>query len=359
MLFTYHYKRAPINDLHDEVRRFMRRLRKQPLATQFRIQNWCQGVLLERAQSAPTLKKHLTAFYKSYRTLNDAERTTLHTAFTRTNCVSRQLNGKTPRIAIDGLPANIRKPTKDLFVHLYESTLRSRNACRDHWREFYAELSDKTCPFCGTEILHYPDHYKQDYDHILCKKDYPFASVNMRNLVPMGRDCNTIFKADTDVIYDEHGPRRFPDPFGPQLNISIDLSGSQRPRGSANPGQWSLQILPASDEIKRWAEVFNLASRYEKNHLDLKYADWISEFHSWAAGKRTKTSPWTEDEVRTYLPIYLETLECKPLVQQNFLKAAVFKLIISENSPSFLKACARSMDYEEQKLVTRLNNQST
>ena len=356
MLFTYHYKRTPINGLHDEVRRFMRRLRKQPLTTQFRIQNWCEGVLLERAESAPTLKKHLRAFYKSYRTLNDAERTTLHAAFTNTNCVSRQLNGKKPRIAIDSLPASIRKQTKDLFVYLYETTIKSRNACRDHWREFYTELSDKTCPFCGIEVLHYPDHYKQDYDHILCKKDYPFASVNMRNLVPMGRDCNTIFKGDTDVIYDEHGSRRFPDPFGPKLNISIDLSGSQRPKGSANPGQWTLQFLPASDEVQRWAEVFNLSSRYQKNHLDLKYNDWIGEFLNWAAGKRGSSAHWSEDEVLQYLPVYLEILESKPLLQQNFLKAAVFKHIIIENSKPFMRACARKLDYEELELSSRLTS---
>ena len=353
MLYTYTYRPTPLDALHRGIRKFMRGLRTRDLPTRFVLASWCEGELLKRAQRAPVLKKKIVAFYKAYRSLDAADRGVVQSAFSSTNSIRRQLSCRTPRYSVDELPEAIRDATSSLFNHLFENTLSSGEACRKHWRDFYESLAGKHCPFCGLEILHSPELYKQDYDHILCKSRYPFAAVNLRNLAPMGSACNRIFKGDTDVVFDGAMARKFPDPFGADPGVSIDLTGSRPPQGSANPGHWNVGVSPSTDELETWEAVFKIRDRYANDYLEPKYSEWVKDFIEWAAGQRTHQMPWTGDEVREYLRRFAQMCSSRRLHQQGFLKSALFHLLAAEGRSSFLKACARQLDREEGRVSNK------
>jgi hypothetical protein len=339
MFYCFKYQRQPIDGLHIAVTKFIRKLRKEPLQTRFYLDRWCIGELLERAKRSARLKTLIGEFYHAYQNLDSNGQASFQRTFSNTNSISRQLQNRSQRNQFSDLPVDIQAPAKKLFLYLYQNTIKSRGTCLRHWQEFYSNLTEKACPFCGIETLRHPEFYKQDYDHILCKSEYPLASVNMRNLVPMGRDCNTIFKGEIDVIFDGSANRKFPNPFGPENKPTISLKNSTRPRGAANPGDWKISFYPNTPETERWAEVFNLKERYKKEFYDLRYQDCLDEFMQWAARTIQSNQAWTTADIKTCLSEYIATLSSQPLFGSNFLKSAIFELLLEENSEALFKSC--------------------
>src|SRR5690606_3822823 len=65
------------------------------------------------------------------------------------------------------------------------------------------------CPFCGIETFEPSEgKYREDYDHILAKADYPFVSINFNLLFPCCKKCNSNEKRKTDTLFDDKGQRR-------------------------------------------------------------------------------------------------------------------------------------------------------
>ena len=202
MLFHYEYFNHPTEKFEKYICHFIRAVRHEaPTRSRFSVY-LCHPDFQIYVKRAPTLKKHLSSFFRAFRNLPAGEQTLVYKAFISTKSVKMLLNNQNDCYRIEQLPMSIRKPTKTLFKYLYKTTLDSVGNVKDHYKQFYDKLSLKLCPFCGIEnLLHY-EHYKQDYDHLLYKDKYPFAAVNMKNLVPMGRNCNTIFKKQKDILHD-------------------------------------------------------------------------------------------------------------------------------------------------------------
>ena len=156
------------------------------------------------------LREKFEVFFDAFKTLPQADREIFLKKYRASQYVEEILddsafNGKD--IQLDALPNILKEPTKDLFLYLYEKTLLGYDK-KGHYKLLFDQILSTICPFCGLEKLSHPDFVCQDYDHILYKGNYPFVSVNMTNLIPMGIECNRNHKKTTDVLYGASGKRR-------------------------------------------------------------------------------------------------------------------------------------------------------
>ena len=347
MLFSYPFQKHPLSRLHNSVRAFIRQLHRGHLdPDNFDVDACCTGELRARAQAGEKLRKKLKVFYDAWFELNNAEQQQVRRAFVITNRIRDQLAGIAPRIPLEGLPEQIREPARDLFVHLYEKAL-TKARCKSHWEQFYQELPVKICPFCGVEMLHHPDLLKQDYDHVLCKRQYPFAAVNLLNLVPCGRDCNQVFKHEKDIIWDEGtGVRRrafypFTDH---RQEITVNLAGSQLPMADDALGVWQIAFQPDIEKVRTWIDVFELRDRYKLEILPSEYDQWREDFLDWVGPQPAPPAGWAATSIRDRMSAYFQTLVSEPYKDMRFLKNALFHFLIAEANDSFFAALATQLN---------------
>lgn len=150
-----------------------------------------------------------------------------------------------------------------------------------HYKDIYPNIQGY-CPFCGLESYVDPSRFTQDYDHILNKAKYPFAAVNLKNLVPMGGICNQKYKHQTDVISAPNGQRRvYPNPYAQSFKVKITLDGSILPSASQT-GTWQINLISddplAIPYIETWDKVFSIKDRYIQSIVKDHYNDWLRDF---------------------------------------------------------------------------------
>lgn len=331
--------------LHVAVSVFIRRLYGGGLdPNDFDIEVCCTGELLSRARRSSALRERLRIFYQSWFELGDEQLKSVYRAFVTVNSVEAQLANSARRVALDDLPETIQEPTRSLFDHLYKQSL-VKSQVKEHWRQFYENLPVRICPFCGIEMLHHPLLFKQDYDHVLCKAIYPFAAVNLRNLVPCGRDCNSIFKHEKDIIFTEAGRRRAFYPFRDYgVRIEVSLAGSQLPAHGGDPGRWNLQFAPDIEEVRTWVDVFELERRYELDVFAQYYARWIDDFTSWVASQPAPDAGWSIAAIRERMERYANILQSDELRDQRFLRYALFRFVLNEANDTVFAALAAKAD---------------
>lgn len=344
MLWHYPYLDHEVCRLHEHIADFMGRANAEGRPPRnFTLVRHCCPELRARCERSAKLKSKLKAFYNAFVNLNPRAKQKAFTAFQDVNAIDDQLVNRLQRYALKDLPETVREPAKQLFIFLYEETLPSGDKIADHWEKFYAQLESKDCPFCAIEPLHHSNFYKQDYDHLLCKDIYPFAAVNMRNLVPAGRDCNTIFKKNKDLIFKDGARRRAFKPFKPSgVRIQIDLSESQPPTGTNHKGKWKVKISPGRQEVKTWADVFETPRRYEKDVLEAKASEWIDEFRN-IASESKPADGWTVQGLRKILRQYARAYEKGGYGDYQFLRAPFFSFLYQLDSREFLSPLLKSI----------------
>jgi len=346
MLFEYQFIDHPVNQLQGYISDYFITLRNIGGKRQRFTINLCHKEFQPYVNRAPKLEKHLEIFFNAYIKLNNEERDLVFQAFCCCNKIREQLQNEEKCYPLGTIPEEIRKPAKDLFKYMYKNTLNSVGDVKDHYKQFYKNRQSNICPFCGIERILPPDHYKQDYDHLLCKKTYPFAAVNMENLVPMGRDCNTIYKKEKDILHGEGGIRRkYFYPF--QLNgikIIVKLEGSTLPTPSDRKGNWVVSLLPCQEEVLTWDSVFDIRKRYKDVVFENEYADWLQQFIGIARRFSVIEGQWDENRLKETLLTYLKSLQNENIddyKNKKFLKYSLFEFIHNEAETSFFKSVSR------------------
>ena len=334
MFYSYTFFEHEANNLHQSIVHFMAKLQKGYLVninlTVTKNLDNLHPYLKKRATDATNLRQHLEVFRHAYYNLpNDNDRELVITIFKLGNHVFRQLENN-PRdiqqFSINDLPVGIRVATDTLFVYLYENTLKTH--LQNHYKLVYDGLQNKDCPFCAIEKLEPPHLFRQDYDHTLYKNKYPMSAVNMRNLIPMGVACNRHYKKIKDVLYDTGGARRKSyNPYNITYQIDVTLNGSTLPTVSNRHGTWKIQFLPDIDEVKTWAEIFELEERYISGVLNTDFDDWLSDFVKFL--RRFNLNPETAADVRDYLQQYLDDIGQFNYRNHKFLKYAAFRHILN------------------------------
>ncbi len=347
MLFAYSFERSEVDEINHAVCAFLRLLVSGSRAGKgFNVRQCCIEPLRSRVSASRSLREKIRSFYVEFLALGGAEQQSVYKAFLLNNQVARQLSGAAQRVCLSDLPPSIRAPVADLFKELY-TTAPTPSQWKQHWKSFYGRVSTKVCPFCGIERLNNPALVKQDYDHVLCQKVYPFASINCRNLVPAGTECNRIFKHEQDIIFDAGARRMAYNPFRDHGQvITIDLTGSKKPAPGDDTGTWQVKVLPDCEEVRTWTAVFKLTTRYAKNVFEQDYSTWRDEFVSWALKNTSPERKWTVAEIREQMSAYAATFDNNRLRDLRFLKQALFKFLVNENDETFFAALSRQFESE-------------
>lgn len=355
MFFAYEYFVHPFGQLHASVGRFLWRLRRSnrkqnsgTLPAAFRVADWCDGMLKDRAEKVACLKKLLRAFYHDYRKLDRSAQKHLYNAFRVMNRIEEQLSGELPHCDIESLPPLIRDSTKALFLYLYTETLSSADVRRQHYRCFCRRLKrlrTHECPFCGLEDLLEEKHRLQDYDHLLGKARYPLAAINPQNLAPMGSHCNQVFKGKKLLLFDDLGNQRRA--FYPYREhgkvLEVDLSGSQRPKVSRGTGSWQARLLPNCPEVRTWEDVFELPERMIAYRISDRYDGWVDQFVQ-SVYRSPPDGAWTADGVKREIGRYAEIFAGDLRIENRVIRSAIFRFLANQPDAKFYQNLAARLE---------------
>lgn len=173
------------------------------------------------------LKTDVDAIYERCKTLTDEQRADIREAFNINNRIAELCNGTLTPIELDTLPDLVKEGMKPLLVKFYDYLI-DRAAVPGDKLEYYNDLMTanptfKFCPCCGLSPIESAEsHYREDNDHYLPKADFPFASVNFQNLVPLCSKCNKKCKSTKNPF--EAGRVSFYPFDTTQTNIEVSIN---------------------------------------------------------------------------------------------------------------------------------------
>lgn len=151
------------------------------------------------------LKTDIDSIYKKCKSLTENQRTSIKNAFEINNRISDLCNGTKP-VELSSLPKIVKEDMKPLLVKFYDELLDLKKvpgSKLDYYNQLLTKNSFKTCPCCGlSQIESIESKYREDNDHYLPKSEYPFASVNFQNLVPLCSKCNKKCKGTKNPFMD-------------------------------------------------------------------------------------------------------------------------------------------------------------
>ncbi|MBX7226942.1 MAG: hypothetical protein K1X55_12990 [Chitinophagales bacterium] len=137
----------------------------------------------------------MDAIYERCKTLTDEQRADIREAFNINNRIAELCNGTLTPIELNSLPDVVKEDMKPLLVRFYDYLIDRTEVPGDKLHYYNAlrtaNPTFKFCPCCGLSPIESAEsHYREDNDHYLPKADFPFASVNFQNLVPLCSKCN-------------------------------------------------------------------------------------------------------------------------------------------------------------------------
>jgi hypothetical protein len=279
-----------------------------------------------RLKSRTSLRDRLKAYNIALRKLSSpSERDAVLAAVTDQNRIADLLCNACNCATLETLPTAIHDAATSLFDVAFR-LLTDLNVRDEHYKAIYNAAIEHVCPFCGTEYFDAPGAPREALDHYLAKSRYPFAAVNLRNLVPMGHKCNSNYKLAVDVLYDAGGVRRVAfDPYN-HTRIGVVLDESDPFNGSTpHTPRWTINFNPDAPAVPTWDAVFSIRERYKRDHLDEGYSAWLREFRNWArsADRRGDTDASLVDALKRFEQYCADN----GMRDRAFLKAAVFRML--------------------------------
>jgi hypothetical protein len=273
------------------------------------------------------LRGLLKAYYVAVRQLAKVERDFVLEALESENRIPELLSGAADCARKDELPLGVQEPIVELFKFAFDILgPRDLNVRGPHYAIIHKSLAAPMCPFCGTSYLNGPDGPQEDLDHYLARTIYPFAAVNLRNLVPMCHSCNSRHKLAADMVRRADRSRRVAfDPYNCSIVISVSVDDSKPFTGGIEDQQaWRVELIPETPEVKTWDEVFSVRERYRRDHLIPWYKSWVGTFVSFA---QKSMGAYSDRRLIDMLRSYEESLEELGLCDRGFLRAAVFRML--------------------------------
>lgn len=262
--------------------------------------------------------KHIRRLKWWYFSNNDIERT----------CSNNPMLQPVRYTDIESRYPDLIKDLRIFFTGLYDFDSADMKAkvgdIDDHYKAFVKINKTGKCPFCGIGDIKGEHHSKREaYDHYLPKAQYPFNSINFRNLVPACHECNSTYKLSKDPSRNPAGRRKAFYPFAAAAR-AIDIQVVLRHPDIENlkPTDVQIQFGPTAitEEIETWKDVYGIEERYKAKVCEEnngKY--WLTQV----------LDEWKEDgrDPAKYLTTLVRQAQKQPYAECNFLKKA------------FLEAC--------------------
>lgn len=193
-------------------------------------------------------------------------------AFDQSEIISELCNRTVDPILLDDLDSVVENDIKPLFKWCYEYLLDTAKVAGDkhlYYKELI-ELNDfKYCPCCGLIDFEDPipeNEVREAYDHYFPKSEYPFFSVNFKNLVPLCYKCNSERKKAKNPIEDTRqafypfssNPNDHSIDISAELELDIDHSSEAVIVNSTI----QLEGEGLENKIETWDWLFDIKERY-------------------------------------------------------------------------------------------------
>jgi hypothetical protein len=291
----------------------------------------------ERLRRQTGLRTKLRAFWTVYANLQPNERATVRDVILQQTNVPNLYSDITLNCCrLDALPADVRPAAEDLADYAFDklSSLKVEGrALRDIHFKAIQESGVKVCPFCGLQNFQPAGLKRNALDHLMPISKYPFVSSDFRNLPPACHACNSLYKKDADVLYDNAGNRRSCcDPYsGPVYEVSLVGSrfGEGNDIGGFTMPRWSITLVgePAL-QADTWDAIYSIKLRYERT-LDRDLIGWIKRFALWLVREDPTFRDNTPHQIALELPRYVENVVQEGFDDASFLKAEALRVIAS------------------------------
>jgi hypothetical protein len=240
---------------------------------------------------------------------------------------------------------------KTFYSRLYDSKSPFLLAVFGNLRELkkshYAAFIDANfdghegvCHFCGLNSIKGNDHNTiEAYDHFIPKGNYPFNSINFKNLVPICDECNSYYKLQKnplwhiDPIAKNNKRRKAFYPYSKdswKLNFKVELQNIDFNALRKEEIKINVTATNKNDEVLSWMEVYGIKERYTARilgkHAGRRWYIDLIEGITFLRKKFNKPDLTVED----YLNLKYHECDQDLLSSCNFLKKA------------FLEECYRS-----------------
>lgn len=216
--------------------------------------------------SYPWLKTKVDEIYELCKNLQPEEKQAIKEAFVTNNEIEKLCNGETVPKYLNELPDVVKNKMKPLLVDFYETLLARKKVPgtkQDYYQKLIKENELRYCPCCGLILFESEDSKNREaFDHYLPKAQYPFLSVNFKNLVPLCHKCNSDRKGIKDPIENKKTAfYPFGDPEGHNITISIEID---KTKDLGNLHRQDLQIIlnGETEKIETWDRLFDIKERY-------------------------------------------------------------------------------------------------
>lgn len=210
------------------------------------------------------LKTEVDAIYEKCKPLTSSQRKAIKKAFDANNKIEDLCNGARP-VYLNNLPAQVREDIKPLLVKFYEELLEKAKVPgtkKDYYEKLIKENQFQYCPCCGLIDFEQEDSkYREAFDHYLPKSEYPFASINFKNLVPLCYKCNSDRKKVKDPI--EKNRKAFYPFSNREHNVLIALEiDKNKDIDKLQRADLTVRLMGDADKIETWDWLFDISERY-------------------------------------------------------------------------------------------------
>lgn len=334
MLYKYEYvKDHSLSHLNKHLNYFFRKIRNVSQTAAFVTDRYFHSTIVEDINNSPVLKDKFETFFSSFKVLTQEKKTefyqivlkcqSIESFFEDVNFDCNQINNTTIKSIIGN------NSLYDLTKYLFSTTLKAKRwGIQDHYLQIYNKMpAHKVCPFCGLGEMH--QTFREDYDHLCPKKHYPLIAINLKNLAPMCGACNTKFKGEVDVFYENNVRRQFAYPYSTQLTINIDYNGSVIPETDINnsSGFWKINFLPNVSMNDTWLKVFQIEKRYKNDYLVPKFESWVNDFLDDLISYGINIDNY--DDLKRELKNTAARIGQKRFIHSNIIKAPLFEYLAS------------------------------
>ena len=271
------------------------------------------------------LRDRLEIYKSEYVLLSTTDKNIINDTIIKQNRIQELLACNSNCMQLEELPDTVQEPIRELFKFAF--SLLSDLKIRDRQYSFiYNTFHKKDCPFCGCESFDAPGAPREDLDHYLPLSLYPFAGINLTNLVPMGIKCNERYKLAKNILLDNLGNRR--KAFFPYSDIHISISLKNSIFFENDDGilpNWIIDFEPTLDECNSWDDIFNIRQRYKRDVLDPSFENWFGCFRKWFL---TKKEILNFNSIYSALIIYKQDLNDMDSSGRDFLRPVIFDMFI-------------------------------
>lgn len=213
------------------------------------------------------LKDEIERIYTTFKGLTTDQKEVIKDAFYKTNEIEKLCNKETKPVYLDGMHKVVKDDIKPLFKWCYENLLDKAKVAGDKLEYYKALITANNfqyCPCCGLIDFESSDpenDTREAYDHYLPKSEYPLASVNFQNLVPLCYKCNSDRKKAKDPIEND---RKAFYPFSTgEHNISIQFEiDKTKEIDNLERIDLTITLTGENDKIETWDWLFDIKERY-------------------------------------------------------------------------------------------------